>query len=420
LAIDRVNAMNLVDLSHEAMMKGWKQFVKWRESNRDERRLGAKIEEARREWHTQKQQGKYLLEGRLLGDAKRLLKDRSEILLEEVQSFVKKSLQYQRWRRLQSAGWLILPVLVLGIPSEYFWRKEVLKQDYFRIENSKSAWEKSLSILNLTSGCWANENESFNNVPDYIRERFFGNCQTLSGVNLKSAVLENGKLSGANLHNANLDGASLGYADLTNADLTNANLRHADLTNANLTNTNLTGADLTNAKLDHANLEGAKLSGVVLRGAKLWIDIQAVNLKDVDLSGADLNNAKLRNANLQYVDLSGANLSFADFSNASFRDVDFSDADLSGVNLNGANFSFVDFSNAKLDDANLSGSEFISFSIAGFHGAPMTFVKECSAQSQCNNMQNVRWSKNTNWKGAKGLNNIKNMPLGLKNQLKSH
>jgi hypothetical protein len=67
--------------------------VKWRESDRDVRRLVAKIEEAQREWQVQQQQGKYLLEGRLLGDAKRLLKDRSETLVGDVRSFVIKSLE---------------------------------------------------------------------------------------------------------------------------------------------------------------------------------------------------------------------------------------------------------------------------------------------------------------------------------------
>lgn len=108
LVSDRVNDENVVDLSHEALMQGWKKFVKWREIDRDVRRLVDKIEEARRDWIAQKQQGKYLLEGRLLGDAKRLLKDRSETLVGEVRSFVTKSLQYQKWRPVRSAGWLII------------------------------------------------------------------------------------------------------------------------------------------------------------------------------------------------------------------------------------------------------------------------------------------------------------------------
>jgi hypothetical protein len=84
LTIDQVNDENVIDLSHEALMQGWQSFVKWREIDRDLRRLVDKIEEARREWQVQKQKGKYLLEGRLLRDAKRLLKDRSEALVGEV------------------------------------------------------------------------------------------------------------------------------------------------------------------------------------------------------------------------------------------------------------------------------------------------------------------------------------------------
>ncbi len=70
LTIDRVNDENVIDLSHEALMQGWKRLVKWREIDRDLRRLVDKIEEARREWQVQKQQGKYLLEGRCRSGAR--------------------------------------------------------------------------------------------------------------------------------------------------------------------------------------------------------------------------------------------------------------------------------------------------------------------------------------------------------------
>jgi hypothetical protein len=96
--------------------------VKWREIDRDLRRLVDKIEEARREWQVQKQQREYLLDGRLLGDAKRLLKDRSDSLLGEVRSFVVKSSRYQLLSRLQLVAWIAIVVALPGI----FMRKEVI------------------------------------------------------------------------------------------------------------------------------------------------------------------------------------------------------------------------------------------------------------------------------------------------------
>jgi hypothetical protein len=149
LTIDRVNGENVIDLSHEALMQGWKRFVKWREIDRDLRRLVDKIEEARREWLVQREQRQYLLEGRLLKDAKQLLKTRSTYLGKESRSFVIKSLKHQKRRRIQSAGWLLVPVFLLGVPAEYFWREEVIRQNYRSIENATGTEEEKTALLNL-------------------------------------------------------------------------------------------------------------------------------------------------------------------------------------------------------------------------------------------------------------------------------
>ncbi len=178
LTIDRVNDKNIVDLSHEAMMQGWKRFVKWRESDRDVRRLVDKIEESRRDWLVKKQQGKYLLEGRLLGDAKRLLKDRSESLLGEVRSFVIKSSRYQLLSRSQLVAWIAVPSFIVVTLSESFMREEVVKQDYRRIENTQGTMEERLAVLNIAGGCHAQKRYSW--MSQYFRERVFGNCRSLN------------------------------------------------------------------------------------------------------------------------------------------------------------------------------------------------------------------------------------------------
>jgi Caspase domain/Pentapeptide repeats (8 copies) len=226
LTIDRVNDENVIDLSHEALMQGWKRFVKWRERDRDLRRLVDKIEEARREWQVQKQQRKYLLEGRLLGDAKRLLKDRSDSLLGDVRSFVIKSWDHQKRRRLQSVGWLIIPILVLGIPSEYFWREAVVRQNYISIRDSSAdgTEEERVAVLNLAGGCWVDK--SLILVPQYFRERMFGNCRSLDSTNLRGAKLDGANLSGTNLDSANLSFTKLNAVNLSGANLGSANLKN--------------------------------------------------------------------------------------------------------------------------------------------------------------------------------------------------
>jgi uncharacterized protein YjbI with pentapeptide repeats len=294
LTIDRVNDENVIDLSHEALMQGWKRFMKWREIDRDLRRLVDKIEEARREWQVQKQQRKYLLEGRLLGDAKRLQKDRSESLVGDVRSFVIRSLEHQKRRRLQSVGWLIIPILVLGIPSEYFWRKEVVKQDYYRIENSKGG-EQTSALSRLREGCHAKVR--FVWVPIYFRERLFGNCGELNYVNLSNSNLSEVDLSGADLRyakliNVKLDQANLRGANLEKVDMGRASLNNTDLTDTNLDDANLGGADLQGARLIHARLRGTNLKSA---------NLMFTDLSNADLSRADLNNAKLEDANLSDV-----------------------------------------------------------------------------------------------------------------------
>jgi hypothetical protein len=262
LTIDRVNGENVIDLSHEALMQGWQSFVKWREIDRDVRRLVDKIEEARREWLVKKQQGKYLLEGRLLGDAKRLLKDRSEVLVGEVRSFVNRSLQHQKRRRIQSAGWLLIPVFLLGIPAEYAWREEVVRQNYRIIRDSKGTPEETKAVLSLAGGCEAVEQYSW--LHEYLRERRYGNCRTLQSVDLSGAYLNDTNLSGAELYNANLTGANL-----TGANLSGTYLSYAKLSGADLGGANLSGAELYKANLSGARFNNAKLSGADLRDANL-------------------------------------------------------------------------------------------------------------------------------------------------------
>jgi hypothetical protein len=272
LTIDRVNGENVIDLSHEALMQGWKSFVKWREIDRDLRRLVDKIEEARRDWLVQKQQGKYLLEGRLLGDAKRLLKDRSETLVGDVRGFVIKSLQHQRWRQIQQlAGWFVIPLLFVGLPAEYFWRERSIHWDYADINNKDLLIQKN-AVLNLIGGC--PKEKQYQWMYQYFRTRIFGNCQTLRKTNLSGARLSKTNLSGANLSNANLSGAHLNNANLSGAklertDFNGAVLYDVDLSRTDLMYTNLSGAKLSNAILSGANLDGVNLSGASLYGADL-------------------------------------------------------------------------------------------------------------------------------------------------------
>lgn len=63
-------------------------------------------------------------------------------------------------------------------------------------------------------------------MPEYFRERFFGNCRSLKSAKLRNASLESAELRGANLESADLHGARLVGADLSDADLVGANFKN--------------------------------------------------------------------------------------------------------------------------------------------------------------------------------------------------
>jgi hypothetical protein len=264
LMIDRVNDENIIDLSHEALMSSWKRFVKWREIDRDVRRLVDKIEEARREWKVQKQQRKYLLERRLLGDAKRLWKDRSWLLSNEVRLFIMKSC---RWRHFQFVMTSLIPAFLLvsfGLRAEYSWRQESVKQSYKIIkEEQDGSPTERLAVLDLAGGCWAVR--PYPQIPQYFKTRIFGNCEWLTSINL----------SDANLSWVNLNGADLSSTNLRNANFHSTNLSGVNFYNTNLSGVFFPGTNLSNTMLENANLENVTFACISDR------PIDCPNMKDI-------------------------------------------------------------------------------------------------------------------------------------------
>ena len=281
LVSDRVNDQDLIDLSHEALMRSWKRFVDWREGDRGVRQLIDKVEDAKREWQTQKK-WKYLLDGRLLKSSKWLLKDRSEDVT-ELRSFIQRSL----WvRRSQMAGISIIPIVfVMGIVEPYQ-RSNIVYKNYDTIRLRQGGQEEKAAILNLTRGCPSAKKYPY--LP--FRQWLFGNCQSLEGRDLSNL-------------------------DLRNTDLSGVTLRNTDLTNVQLTGVTLIGADLS-----HANLKGSKLQGVNFSET----DLTYANLSESDLSDADLRRADLRHADLSITNLSNINMSDVDISHADLKYAKFS------------------------------------------------------------------------------------------------
>ena len=352
LVSDRVDHQDVIDLSHEALMRSWKRLVTWREGDRELRRIVDAIVDAKRKWIEQGKKRRDLLEGRLLKDAGRLLKDAPAEVF-GAKGFIRKSL----WvRRSEFASWMTIPLLLLGIPTEYFWREEVVRQDYDRIEKLDNGDPRErLAVLNLAGGCWNNQRfarrkkRNLHDFLNYFQERALGNCRALYVANL----------SGVRLNSENLSGTSFAGANLSNAILQSTNL--------------------SGAILDATNLSGGELQGANLGSA---------TLKVANLSGADLGDVNLSDANLEGANLSGASLERADLSSAK----------LHGTNLSGA----------KLVNANLENVQFKCFEYGG-NGE--------EKKRKCPNLKDTKWDENTNWQNIKGWEIVENIPPTLKQQL---
>ena len=353
LVSDRIDNQDVIDLSHEALMRSWKRLVTWREGDREVRRIVDAIEDARRVWTDKGKKRRDLLEGRLLKNGKRLLKDvPAEVF--GAKGFIRKSLW---WRRSELAGLLMIPIFAIGLPAEYFWRKEIIKQDYERITRIDSGdLEKRAAVLNLSSGCWFEQkyhlipHTALRNTPvlakysKYFRERIFGNCRSLQGMKLDKAILGSSNIAGADFVNASLSRTSFFASDVSYAFFWDANLNEADFYSANL------------------------------RQSSFW-------------------NSNLSESNLINSDLSGTS---------------FSSANLSRAKLNNANMSGIELRSANLKGANLKGVKFAC--LKNEHRGRVT-------ETGCPNFKDIQWDESTNWQNVQGWETVENIPLALKQQL---
>ena len=403
---DEERQEDTVEVIHETLIREWKRLRQWVDEDRNLRQLMQTVEDEWEIWCVEKKR-KDLLEGRLLKDAKRLLKKRVEVS-GEVRSFVWQSLL---WRRSQMAGLLVIPVLVLGIPAEYFWREEAVKRNYDQIEKCASASIGKMAcqthILSLIGGCrgkWVfplhfknpNIDYPIEKVLGYPIERIVGNCRPLDKTNLNNSHLPGANLSNSFLHSVNLKYSNLHDAELRRVNLENADLSNADLGGANLSNSHLVGGRLIKTRLNNTQLIDVNLQSADLSGA----DLTGANLSNSFLHSIQMKNAKLNNTNLTHVNLDSANLS-----NLILQSVVLEDSYLHGVNMSNTSLIGTNLSRVNLADANLQKAKF------------GCFTSKIDGKKICSNLKDIQWNEKTNWQGIQGWETVENIPLALKQQL---
>jgi len=403
---DEERQEDTVEVIHEALIREWKRLRQWVDEDRNLRQLMQTVEDEWEVWCVEKKR-KDLLEGRLLKDAKRLLKKRVEVS-GEVRSFVRQSLW---WRRSQMAGLLVIPVLVLGIPAEYFWREEAVKRNYDQIEKCASASIGKMAcqthILSLIGGCrgkWVfplhfknpNIDYPIEKVLGYPIERIVGNCRPLDKTNLNNSHLPGANLSNSFLHSVNLRDSNLRGAELRRVNLENADLSNADLGGANLSNSHLVGGRLIKTRLNNTQIIDVNLHSADLSGA----DLTGANLSNSFLHSIQMKNAKLNNTNITNVNLDSANLS-----NLILQNVVLYKSYLHGVNLSNSILRGTNLSGVDLADANLNKAKF------------GCFTSEVDGKKICSNLKDIKWNKKTHWQGIQGWETVENIPFALKQQL---
>jgi ABC-type branched-subunit amino acid transport system substrate-binding protein len=86
-----IDAEKIIDLSHEALMVGWKRFVEWREIDREFRVWHGQLQESIKKWQKNNHSKSFLLNNEEILLAKQWLKDNEEKINKSEQKFIKDS-----------------------------------------------------------------------------------------------------------------------------------------------------------------------------------------------------------------------------------------------------------------------------------------------------------------------------------------
>jgi uncharacterized protein YjbI with pentapeptide repeats len=292
----KVSGDAIVDVAHEALIRGWKLLRGWLDEDRQNLRQQRWIEDRAIEWQKSGKAKEFLFSGKQLRDVLRFNQQQTDRFSssELVQQLLKVSkLQRRKGWASVAIVYMLIPI-VLGGFATHWWYLEtkwaVLRR--CEIEQSKDG-------------------------------KCTGRIETISTLSNANVNLQGIELSGANLDGANLSRANLSRANLWKASLFGINLREANLTGASLIK-----ADLSASSLYKADLSLAKYGNGFLMTSLSEANFSGANLVEANLSETDLTKVNLTKANLNYANLRQANLS-----GANLKDVILDSANLTETNL---------------------------------------------------------------------------------------
>ncbi len=292
----KVSGDAIVDVAHEALIRGWKLLRGWLDEDRQNLRQQRWIEDRAIEWQGSGKMKEFLLSGNKLSEVQKFEEKLSyRFSLSELAQQLIKTSMHQRLKNLtlMLTVYLILSIaLGLAFRSWYLETKWAILRQCQRIQTEEGQCEGRLEALRIL----IDSNVSLQSID-------------LTKANLSGADLSGAKLEKANLSKANLSKADLSRANLSEADLSQVNFFQADLSESDLTLTRLFSANLNGAKLFRANLFGSSLFGSKLIGSDLSItNLRKADLSFTNLTGANLTGADIISTNLELANLKEANL----------------------------------------------------------------------------------------------------------------
>ena len=129
---ETTNEDNLIEVSHEALIRGWPQLRKWIDADRDGIREHHRINEAAQEWMNMSQDEAFLFRGLRLGQAlewstlhdDQLNEDERKFLSASQEQLTKEEQTVTRRRQKTVAGLLIAFLLISVAAMTAFWERE--------------------------------------------------------------------------------------------------------------------------------------------------------------------------------------------------------------------------------------------------------------------------------------------------------
>lgn len=257
----------VVDVAHESLIRHWRLLHKWLEKDRELLCRQRLIEDNAVIWSEKSKRASYLLHGKRYLEAKntRLQCQQKNINLSSLAlNFLQESARHRHRSQLKLSAIILIPLLFTVGTVEYFIREVNVNKNYMDLKSADTTLIHQ-SIEYLTGGCKLRKNYA-GWFPLYIDERVFGNCRSLTGINLSGVDLSGVSLSSVDITNSNLRGVNLERSELNKAyfmgsDLSGANIQSATLQSTDFQRANLSGTNFTNSDLRNANLEGAVLFG---------------------------------------------------------------------------------------------------------------------------------------------------------------